>query len=60
MRRHVLAAVLASTLGLAACGDRQAEPTWNNASGSVALSRDDAFLYVVDADNGVVEVTRRG
>ena len=56
MRRHVLAAVLAATLGLTACGDRQAEPTWNNASGSVALSRDDAFLYVVDADNGVMSV----
>ncbi|MFP2910526.1 YncE family protein [Pyxidicoccus sp. 3LFB2] len=60
MRRHVLAAVLASALGLAACGERQAEPTWNNASGSVALSRDDAFLYVVDADNGVLAVVDTG
>ncbi|MBZ4414951.1 c-type cytochrome [Myxococcus sp. RHSTA-1-4] len=62
MRRHVLAAVLASALGLAGCGDRQAEATWSNASGSVALSRDDAFLYAVDADNGVLSVvdTARG
>lgn len=60
MRRHVLAAVLASMLGLTACGDRQTEPTWNNASGSVALSRDDAFLYVVDADNGVLSVVDTG
>ena len=62
MRRHVLAAVLASVLGLAGCGDRQVEATWNNSSGSVALSRDDAFLYVVDADNGVLAVvdTARG
>ncbi|WP_163996218.1 c-type cytochrome [Pyxidicoccus caerfyrddinensis] len=60
MRRHVLAAVLASMLGLTACGDRQAEATWNNASGSVALSRDDAFLYVVDADNGVLSVVDTG
>ncbi|MCP3138973.1 c-type cytochrome [Pyxidicoccus xibeiensis] len=62
MRRHVLAAVVASVLGLTACGDRQAEATWSNSSGSVALSRDDAFLYVVDADNGILAVvdTARG
>jgi YVTN family beta-propeller protein len=60
MRRHVLAAVLASALGLAGCGDRQTEATWSNASGSVALSRDDAFLYVVDADNGVLSVVDTG
>lgn len=56
MRRHVLAGVLAAALGLAGCSDRQTEATWTNASGSVALSRDDAFLYVVDADNGVLSV----
>ncbi len=56
MRRHVLAAVLASVLGLTACGERQAEESWTNGSGSVALSRDDAFLYVVDGDNGIVAV----
>ncbi|NMO17543.1 c-type cytochrome [Pyxidicoccus fallax] len=62
MRRHVLAAVLTSALGLAGCEDRQAEATWSNASGSVALSRDDAFLYAVDADTGVLSVvdTARG
>lgn len=62
MKRHVLAAVLASALGLAGCGDRRAEATWSNASGSVALSRDDAFLYAVDADNGILSVvdTARG
>ncbi|HZI12565.1 MAG TPA: c-type cytochrome [Myxococcus sp.] len=56
MRRHVLAAVLASMLGLAACGERQAGEAWTNGSGSVALSRDDAFLYVVDGDNGILAV----
>ncbi|MFP2928601.1 c-type cytochrome [Pyxidicoccus sp. 3LG] len=62
MRRHVLAAAVASVLGLTACGDRQAEATWSNSSGSVALSRDDAFLYVVDSDNGILAVvdTARG
>ncbi|WP_426749341.1 c-type cytochrome [Myxococcus sp. Y35] len=56
MRRHVLAAVLASALGLSACEDREVQATWTQASGSVALSRDDAFLYVVDSDNGVLAV----
>ncbi|WP_002635395.1 c-type cytochrome [Myxococcus hansupus] len=56
MRRRILAAVLASALGVSACEDREAQATWTQASGSVALSRDDAFLYVVDADNGILAV----
>lgn len=62
MRRHVLAGVLAATLGLTACEDSSTGEGWTNASGSVALSRDDAFLYVVDADTGVLAVveTARG
>ncbi|MEN9798727.1 MAG: hypothetical protein RL653_2423 [Pseudomonadota bacterium] len=30
--------------------------TWVNSSGSVALSRDDALVYAVDADNGTLSV----
>ncbi|MCE9669418.1 c-type cytochrome [Myxococcus stipitatus] len=56
MRRHVLAAVAACVLGLTACEDNTPEESWTRASGSVALSRDDAFLYVVDADTGVLAV----
>ncbi|NTX57950.1 hypothetical protein HR086_42315, partial [Myxococcus sp. CA039A] len=61
MRRHVLAGVVAA-LGLMACEDSSTGGGWSNASGSVALSRDDAFLYVVDADTGVLAVveTARG
>ncbi|AGC42706.1 hypothetical protein MYSTI_01358 [Myxococcus stipitatus DSM 14675] len=62
MRRHVLAGVAAALLGLSACEDRSTDGGWSNSSGTVALSRDDAFLYVVDADNGVLSVveTARG
>ncbi|MCP3058270.1 c-type cytochrome [Myxococcus sp. K38C18041901] len=56
MKRHLLAGVLAAALGLCACEDRSTGAAWTNASGSVALSRDDAFLYVVDADTGVLAV----
>ncbi len=56
MRRTLLATVMASMLALPACEDRDAQATWTQASGSVALSRDDAFLYVVDSDNGVLAV----
>lgn len=62
MRRRVLAGVAAAVLGLSACEDRSADSGWSNSSGTVALSRDDAFLYVADADNGVLAVveTTRG
>ncbi|MCP3105060.1 c-type cytochrome [Myxococcus sp. K15C18031901] len=62
MRRHVLAAVAASMLGLVACEDHSPVDSWTRASGSLALSLDDAFLYVVDADTGVLAVvdTARG
>ncbi|WP_426733013.1 c-type cytochrome [Myxococcus faecalis] len=56
MKRHLLAGVLSAALGLCACEDRSTGAAWTNASGSVALSRDDAFLYVVDADTGVLAV----
>lgn len=63
MRRQGWAALCAvTTLVLSGCKEREVAGTWSNASGSVALSRDDSLLYVVDADNGllaVVDTVRR-
>ncbi|GMU03017.1 hypothetical protein KH5H1_71370 [Corallococcus caeni] len=63
MRRQGWAALCAvTTLVLSGCKEREVAGTWSNASGSVALSRDDSLLYVVDADNGllaVVDTARR-
>ncbi|RKH54342.1 c-type cytochrome [Corallococcus llansteffanensis] len=56
MRRQGWAAFCAVTLVLSGCKEREVAGTWSNASGSVALSRDDALLYVVDADNGILAV----
>ncbi len=47
-----LAAVLAVAVG---CGQRTAA-TYTGSSGSLALSRDDAFLYAVDSDNDLLVV----
>ncbi|MBU8894430.1 c-type cytochrome [Corallococcus sp. M34] len=56
MKRHLRTAAMVAVLGLAGCGERRVEATWSNASGSVALSRDDSLVYVVDADNGILAV----
>ncbi|QAT82826.1 cytochrome c peroxidase [Corallococcus coralloides] len=57
MRRQGWAALCAvTTLVLSGCREREVANTWSNASGSVALSRDDSLLYVVDADNGILAV----
>ncbi|WP_375756768.1 c-type cytochrome [Corallococcus exercitus] len=57
MRRQGWAALCAvTTLVLSGCKEREVASTWSNASGSVALSRDDSLLYVVDADNGILAV----
>ncbi|RYZ37337.1 MAG: c-type cytochrome [Myxococcaceae bacterium] len=56
MRRQGWAAFCAVTLVLSGCSEREVAGTWSNASGSVALSRDDKTLYVVDADNGILAV----
>ncbi|RKH64902.1 c-type cytochrome [Corallococcus aberystwythensis] len=57
MRRQGWAAFCAvTTLVLSGCKEREVAGTWSNASGSVALSRDDSLLYVVDADNGILAV----
>ncbi|XXF79389.1 c-type cytochrome [Myxococcaceae bacterium GXIMD 01537] len=54
MRATGLAA-LASVLVLAGC-ERKPIATYVSHAGSLALSRDDAFLYAADADNGLVAV----
>ncbi|NOK22759.1 c-type cytochrome [Corallococcus carmarthensis] len=57
MRRQGWTALCAvTTLVLSGCKEREVAGTWSNASGSVALSRDDSLLYVVDADNGILAV----
>ncbi|MBJ6761080.1 c-type cytochrome [Myxococcaceae bacterium JPH2] len=56
MKRQLRTAAMVAVLGLAGCGERRVEATWSNASGSVALSRDDSLVYVVDADNGILAV----
>ncbi|MBN8228964.1 c-type cytochrome [Corallococcus macrosporus] len=57
MRRQGWAALCAvTTLVLSGCKEREVAGTWSNASGSLALSRDDSLLYVVDADNGILAV----
>jgi YVTN family beta-propeller protein len=55
MRKQVLAAVLVTALGLTGC-EQKPSATYTPYSGSLALSRDDAFLYAVDADNGILAV----
>ncbi|MDC0713872.1 c-type cytochrome [Stigmatella sp. ncwal1] len=55
MRKQVLAAVMALALGGAGC-EQKPVATYSPSAGSLALSRDDAFLYAVDTDNGLVAV----
>ena len=55
MKKQVLAAAAVAALGLAGCAQKPAE-TYVPSSGSLALSRDDAFLYAADSDNGIVSV----
>lgn len=55
MRKLILAAALASTMTFVGC-DRMTSDTYVNASGSVAMSRDDALVYAVDTDNEMVAV----
>jgi YVTN family beta-propeller protein len=54
MKKHVLAAAVVA-LGLTAC-EQKPSATYTPSSGSLALSRDDAFLYAADMDNGIVSV----
>lgn len=55
MRAKLWGAALASVLVLAGC-ERKPSATYTPHAGTLALSRDDAFLYAVDADNGIVSV----
>ncbi|MFL5344950.1 MAG: c-type cytochrome [Hyalangium sp.] len=55
MRKKILAAAVVAALGLTACVQKPSA-TYTPSSGSVALSQDDAFLYVADSDNGIVSV----
>jgi YVTN family beta-propeller protein len=55
MRKQILAAVMVLSLGWTGCEDTPAA-TYSPSAGSVALSRDDALLYAVDTDNGIVAV----
>jgi YVTN family beta-propeller protein len=55
MKKQILAAVLVTALGLTGC-EQKPSATYTPYSGSLALSRDDAFLYAVDADNGILAV----
>jgi len=55
MKKQVLAAALVAALGLTGC-EQKPSATYTPYSGSLALSRDDAFLYAVDTDNGIVAV----
>ncbi|HYH97613.1 c-type cytochrome [Hyalangium sp.] len=59
MKKQVLAAVLVAALGLTGC-EQKPSATYTPYSGSLALSRDDAFLYAVDTDNGIVAVVDTG
>lgn len=55
MKKKLLAAALAAVLGLTGC-EQKPSATYTPSAGSLALSRDDAFLYAVDSDNGIVSV----
>jgi YVTN family beta-propeller protein len=55
MRKQLLAAALVTVLGLTGC-EQKPSATYTPSAGSLALSRDDAFLYAVDSDNGIVSV----
>lgn len=55
MRTKILGAALVSVLALSGC-ERKPSATYAPHAGTLALSRDDAFLYAVDADNGIVSV----
>ncbi|KFE61044.1 c-type cytochrome [Hyalangium minutum] len=55
MKKRVLAAALVAVLGLTGC-EQKPSATYTPHAGTLALSRDDAFLYAVDSDNGIVAV----
>ncbi len=55
MRKLHIATVVA-VLGLWGCEGTVANKGYTNSAGSLALSRDDAFLYAVDADNEILAV----
>lgn len=55
MKKVFLTAALAVVVGLSAC-DAPKSATYVNASGSIALSRDDTLIYAVDSDNEILAV----
>ncbi|MBN1210816.1 MAG: c-type cytochrome [Myxococcaceae bacterium] len=55
MKKQVLGAALVAVLGLTGC-EQKPSATYAPSAGSLALSRDDAFLYAVDMDNGILSV----
>lgn len=55
MKKVFLTAALAAVVGLSAC-DAPTSATYVNASGSIALSRDDSLIYAVDSDNEILAV----
>lgn len=54
MKRLVPVLAALATLSLLGCGQNQAKPA--NASGTLAMTHDDALLYAVDTDNAYVAV----
>src|SRR4029078_8605846 len=55
MQKRVRAAQLVAVLGLTGC-EQKPSATYTPYAGTLAMSRDDAFLYAVDSDNGIVAV----
>ncbi len=55
MKKKLLGAALVAVLGLTGC-EQKPSATYTPAAGTLALSRDDAFLYAVDTDNGILAV----
>ncbi|HLL52904.1 MAG TPA: c-type cytochrome [Myxococcaceae bacterium] len=54
--RNVLIATSVAVLALCGCDGTVANKGYTNSAGSLALSRDDAFLYAIDADNELLAV----
>ncbi|MBX5483802.1 MAG: hypothetical protein IRZ16_18420 [Myxococcaceae bacterium] len=54
MGKWILAAAVTALFAVGCV--RTASDTYQNSSGSIALSRDDALLYAVDTDSGIVAV----
>lgn len=56
MRKRLLAAVFAAAVSVTACQSADTSGIQHTASGSLALSSDDALLYAADTDTGILAV----